>query len=82
VTDVAERLGRGIEKIVKRHQDKSVVLALGQFAYAIVRCQYDDGNYEHFWEYVDGEVGWHAIELSQESFAESPAADPPQSSKE
>lgn len=82
VTQVAERLAKSIQRIVKRHADQAVALTLGQFAYAIVRCRFDDGSYRRFWEYVDGEAGWHAVEVSQEGITESPASDAPQTSEE
>ncbi|MBN2563531.1 MAG: histidine phosphatase family protein [Phycisphaerae bacterium] len=75
VAKAAERLHKAVQKIVKRHQDQTVVLTLGQFAYAIVRCQLDDGDYERFWEYVDGDAGWHAVKTSPAHLAGPPASD-------
>ncbi len=61
VADVAERLLAGIRRILKKNNDGAIIVTLGQFSHAILRCQLDDGGYEKFWEYVDGDQRWHAF---------------------
>ena len=63
VSSVAARLEAGLEKILRRDGDKTMILVLGRFAYAAARCRLDDGGYEHFWEYVEGDDRCHALEL-------------------
>lgn len=74
VAHVAVRLCKGLAKIVKRAQGQTVVLALGQFAYAIVRCRLSDRCYERFWEYVDGEGGWSTIKVNSLAEVEATAS--------
>ncbi len=65
--DVANRLLKGVDKIVKRHKDQTVALILGRFAYAILRCQFDDGSLRQFWDHADGEPACHVVEVSPRS---------------
>jgi broad specificity phosphatase PhoE len=64
VSDVAERLTSGIRKAMKRNEQGTVALALGQFAGSIVRCEFDDGSYERFWDYVHSEQEHHVFEVT------------------
>lgn len=64
VQAAAERLVACVEKIIKRRRDQTLVLTLGQFAFAIVRCRMDDGDYEQFWNYVDGTADPHVVNTS------------------
>ena len=59
----AARLDAGIKKILKRHKEEIVVLAVGHFSFAILRCRLQDKSYEHFWEYVDEEQPLQVVEL-------------------
>lgn len=61
VADVAQRLLAGIRKILRKSDSGAIVVTLGQFSHAILRCQLDDGGYEKFWDYVDGIERWHAF---------------------
>lgn len=61
--DAAKRLSDGIAKIVKNHPDETVAVAVGQYAWAVLRCSLQDGNYENFWDYVDGEARWCEIDV-------------------
>ena len=56
--EAADRLTDGISRIVKNHPDQTVVVALGQYAWGILRCKLGDANYQRFWEYVDAEERW------------------------
>ena len=69
IATVADRLEAGLEKARKRRDVGRIVLVLGHFAFAVSRCKFDDGDYEHFWEYIDGEDHLHVFELTE-------AADP------
>ncbi len=62
VSEVADRLLKGVRKIAKKHEGEAIVLTLGQFANAILRCELDDSNYEHFWKYVDACDRWHVFD--------------------
>lgn len=62
VAQAAERIHRGIERIIKKHPDEGVAVVLGRFAYAIVRCRYLDRDFETFWGYIDGDAQWCTIE--------------------
>lgn len=61
VACVSDRLEQGIEKILARHRGESVVLVLGRFAYAVARCRLGDGAFTRFWEYVESEEAWTAM---------------------
>jgi len=50
---------------------------LGRYAYALVRCQFDDGDYERFWEYVDGDAGWRAVQGLTANRPPAPTSDQP-----
>lgn len=62
VAHAAERLHRAVERVIKKHADETIVVVLGRFAYSLIRCRYLDGDYEQFWEYIDGEPEWRLIE--------------------
>jgi broad specificity phosphatase PhoE len=74
VTTAAERLGKGVRKIAKRYQGQIAVLTLGQFAYAIIRSRFADGDYQRFWEYIDEDGGWHAITLDESPDTQAPSS--------
>lgn len=76
ITTVADRLGAGLEKARKRRDVERIVLVLGRFAFAVSRCQFDDGGYEHFWEYVDGEDHLHVFDLKEAADPLAQEADP------
>ncbi len=63
VSDVAARLTQGVRKSLKKQDNGPVAFVLGQFACAIARCELEDGDYEKFWDYVDGDQRWHTIDL-------------------
>ena len=63
----AERLRSAVEKVANRHPGETIVIVLGQFAYALLRCQLADCGYEAFWEYVDGEPATCAVNLNSPS---------------
>ncbi len=65
VATVAGRLETGLEKVRKRRDCERIVLVLGRFAFATGRCKFDDGDYERFWEYVDGEDHLHKFDVEQ-----------------
>jgi broad specificity phosphatase PhoE len=75
VAHAAKRLQKGVQKILKRHQNQTVVLTLGQFAYAILRCRLSDGGYEQFWEYVNDDGQWCTVQLDQVPGTDSSASD-------
>lgn len=58
LSDAADRLTEGIRRIVKNHGDETIIAVLGQYAWAIIRCKLADGNYDQFWDYVDGDARW------------------------
>ena len=62
VSEVAKRLLKGVRRIARKHAGEAIALTLGQFANAILRCELDDSNYEHFWEYIDACDRWHAFD--------------------
>jgi broad specificity phosphatase PhoE len=64
ITAAAARLDIGIKKIIKRHKNETVIVAVGHFAFAILRCRLQDKSFEHFWDYVDEEPQWQVIQLS------------------
>ncbi len=61
--DAAKRLSDGISRIVKSHPDETVAVAVGQYAWAVLRCTLQDGNYEQFWDYVDGDARWCELDV-------------------
>ena len=63
VSAIAARLEKGIVKILKRKNESPLILVLGRFAYATTRCSLDDGDFEHFWKYIDDESQWHALDF-------------------
>lgn len=65
ISTVAGRLETGLEKVRKRRDCERIVLILGRFAFAVGRCKFDDGDYEHFWEYIDGEDHLHTFDLAE-----------------
>jgi len=72
--DAASRLFAGVDRILRKHQSERIGLVLGQFAYAIVRCQRADGSYDCFWDYVDGEANWQFVEHPRVELLEPRAA--------
>ena len=65
IATVAGRLETGLEKVRKRRDCERIVLVLGRFAFAVGRCKFDDGDYERFWEYIDGEDHLHTFDLGE-----------------
>ncbi|MCG8405321.1 MAG: histidine phosphatase family protein [Phycisphaerales bacterium] len=63
VSEVAGRLKKSLEKILKRNDGQTILLVLGRLAYAAARCELDDRGYGQFWQYVEDEMQWHKIEL-------------------
>jgi len=74
ISTVAGRLEAGLEKVRKRRDCERIVLVLGRFAFAVGRCKFDDGDYEHFWEYIDGEEHLHAFDLEEAAKPQARAA--------
>lgn len=66
VSAVADRLASALLKIRKKHEDESVAIPLGQYAFAILRCRLIDDSYARFWEYVDEEQQYQTVDLSDE----------------
>lgn len=62
VSEVAGRLKKSLEKILKRNDGQSILLVLGRLAYAAARCEFEDEAYEHFWQYVEDDAQWHTID--------------------
>ena len=77
IAHAAERLQRAVQRVIKKHPDETVALTLGRYAYALVRCQFDDGDYERFWEYVDGDAGWRAVQGLTANRPPAPTSDQP-----
>lgn len=65
VMQAADRLTAGLEKLLADHAGETVVVVLGHFAYAILRCRLQDASFESFWEYVEGNDRWRQIELPE-----------------
>lgn len=65
VMQAADRLTAGLEKLLTDHAGETVVVVLGHFAYAILRCRLQDASFESFWEYVEGNDRWRQIELPE-----------------
>lgn len=60
----ATRLAKGLQRIIKRREeDEAVVLVLGPFAAAILRCELEDHGYDRFWDYVDGDERCHVVQM-------------------
>ncbi|MFQ5423443.1 MAG: histidine phosphatase family protein [Phycisphaerae bacterium] len=79
VVRASRRLSTAVLKIVKDHADKTVVLVLGRFAGAIVRCELAGAEYTPFWTYVDGDRCRTVVEMTDGQPAvevESAAASP------
>lgn len=64
IPTAASRLAEGLRKIVKRHPDDILAIVVGPFAQAILRCRLEDGDYEHFWDHVDGDGDEHWREIA------------------
>ena len=77
IDTVAGRLETGLEKVRKRRDCERIVLVLGRFAFAVGRCKFDDGDYEHFWEYVDGENHLHTFDPEEAAEPRARAANKP-----
>lgn len=75
VSAIAARLEKSLEKILKRKNDQPVILVLGRFAYATARCSLDDGDYAHFWKYVEDEGQWHALDWEKTQKANGATTD-------
>ncbi len=78
VVDVAVRLQRGVRKILKRAEGGAVVLTLGQYAFAIIRCQFEDGGFDRFWDHVDADASWHVLDIPPNGPAEATDAATPE----
>ncbi len=72
--DAATRLFAGVDRLLRKHEGERIGLVLGQFAFAIVRCQRADGSYDRVWDYLDGEVVWHLVEHPKASLPEPKTA--------
>lgn len=77
VAHAADRLHRAVERIIKKHPDETAVVVLGRFAYALVRCEYLDHDYERFWEYIDGEPQWCVFEPPSQTAPGTDLTQPP-----
>ncbi len=64
VSSVSERLDKRIEKILARQQGESIAVVLGRLAYATARCRLGDGAFARFWEYVEADETWTALDIS------------------
>lgn len=62
VPRAAARIEAGLKKIMKNYPRDTVVVVLGHFAHSIMRCRLEDGNFERFWDYVEGVDRWRIIE--------------------
>ncbi len=67
VSYVSERLEKRIEKLLARDQGESTILVLGRLAYAAARCRLGDGGFERFWEYVEADETWTALDVDTPS---------------
>lgn len=65
VPSAASRISARVRKMVERHPGETIALVLGQFAFAILRCELEDRSYDLFWSYVDGEERCHFLELAE-----------------
>ena len=77
LADAAERLVGAIDKLIRQHRDKTLVLILGRFAAAIVRCRFDDGNFASFWDHVEGPRERRLIETSGGDGKDASSSDSP-----
>jgi alpha-ribazole phosphatase/probable phosphoglycerate mutase len=57
VAAVIERMNKVIGKILKKNPEKSVALVVGGYAFAALRCSLIDGEFEHFWDYLENTDG-------------------------
>lgn len=64
VANVIARMNKMIAKIVKKSGEKSIVLVVGGYAFAALRCEFIDGNYEHFWQYLESDDGPKSVEYA------------------
>lgn len=53
VAAVIERMKKAIAKIVKKNGDKTVALVVGGYAFAALCCAFLDGEFDHFWDYLE-----------------------------
>lgn len=61
---VVDRLEKAVGKLVTEYASDTIAVVIGRVAYAILRCRLQDGNFDQFWEYAEGEHRWHAIEVA------------------
>lgn len=77
----AARLTEAIARISQRCPGEVVVLIVGPFASAILRCELEDHSYERFWDYVGGQGRFHQLQYRDEqkpsTLGEGAAARPP-----
>ncbi len=77
LVDAAERLAGAIDKLIRQHPQKTLVVILGRFAAAIIRCRFDDGDYARFWDHVDGARERRLIETSGGDGKDASSSDSP-----
>ncbi len=76
VVHAADRLGKVVQKLVRDHPGETIVLIVGHFAYAVLRCRLQDGDYRRFWDYVEGNEGWHEVVMDAPSQNQDKPAPP------
>lgn len=52
ITTVMERITNRLTRLMKKSDDQTVVLVLGGFAHAALRCEFSGNGFDAFWEYV------------------------------
>lgn len=69
VAEVASRLEKALDKILKPDGEETIVLVLGRFAFAVACSRLAETSYERFWEHVDGEESRRVLMLDRSSTA-------------
>ena len=60
------RLVEAVEKIRKKNVNETVAVVVGQYANAALRSRLVDRSFEKFWDYVDNDQPFQAIDLPDE----------------
>lgn len=69
VADCAVRLSAAVEKLRKKHVEETFAVAVGQYAFAVLRCRLIDDSYEHYWDYIDNEQAIQTFDFPARSSA-------------
>jgi len=68
LSEAETRLCAALQKLVKRKADDTLVIVLGPFACAVVRCRFASDGYERFWEMVGEPATHHELDVQPDDF--------------